>query len=279
MRLPISLFAAAAAAATLCAGAAQAASVEIEDAVLRVTVIPENRADTKVEWVKTHPKLPMQVRSAQGRTIIDGETGRQIRGCRGAGDRTVVHVRGVGDIAYADMPQVVIRTPRDVSLEAEGAVFGAIGRSASVDLSNAGCGDWTIANTEGRLKVSQAGSGNTRAGSAGSARLRIAGSGDVAAAEIRGGLDVNIAGSGDVAVASISGPLEVSVAGSGDVTVGGGRATTMAVSVAGSGDIDFDGVADSLKARIAGSGDVRVKQVRGEVPKTVMGSGNINIGG
>lgn len=277
MRLSISLFAAAA--ATLVAGAAQAASVEIEDAVLRVTVIPENRTDTRVEWVKTHPKLPMQVRTSQGRTVIDGETGRQIRGCRGAGDRTVVHVRGVGDIAYADMPQVVIRTPRDVSLEAEGAVFGAIGRSGSVDLTNAGCGDWTIANTEGRLKVSQAGSGNTRAGAAGSARLRIAGSGDVAAAEIRGGLDVNIAGSGDVAVASVSGPLEVSVAGSGDVTVAGGRATTMSVSVAGSGDIDFDGVADSLKARIAGSGDVHVKQVRGEVSKTVMGSGNINIGG
>ncbi|WP_334161422.1 GIN domain-containing protein [Phenylobacterium sp.] len=277
MRLPISLFAAAA--VTLVAGAAQAASVEIEDAVLRVTVIPENRTDTKVEWVKTHPGLPMQVRTVQGRTVIDGDQGRQIRGCRGAGDRTVVHVRGLGDIAYADMPQVVIRTPRDVSLEAEGAVFGAIGRSGSVELSNAGCGDWTIANTEGRLKVSQAGSGNTRAGSAGSARLRIAGSGDVAAADIRGGLDVNIAGSGDVAVASISGPLEVSVAGSGDVTVGGGRATAMAVSVAGSGDIEFDGVADSLKARIAGSGDVRVKQVTGEVSRTVMGSGNINIGG
>lgn len=277
MRLPISLFAAAA--ATLAAGAAQAASVEIEDAVLRVTVIPENRTDTRVEWVKTHPSLPMEVRSAQGRTVIDGGKGRQIRGCRGAAGQTVVHVRGVGDIAYADMPQVVIRTPRDVSVEAEGAVFGSIGRSASVDLSNAGCGDWTIANVENRLKVSQAGSGSTRAGSAGSARVRIAGSGNVAAAAIRGGLDVDIAGSGDVAVASISGPLEVSVAGSGDVTVAGGRATTMSVSVAGSGDVDFDGVADSLRARIAGSGDVRVKQVTGEVSKTVMGSGDINIGG
>lgn len=277
MRLSISLFAAAA--ATLAAGAAQAASVEIEDAVLRVTVIPENRSDTRVEWVKTHPNLPMEVRTQQGRTVIDGGKGRQIRGCRGTGERTVVHVRGVGDIAYADMPQVVIRTPRDVSLEAEGAVFGAIGRSGSVELSNAGCGDWTIANVEGPLKVSQAGSGNTRTGSAGSARFRIAGSGDVAATQVRGGLDVDIAGSGDVAVASISGPLEVSVAGSGDVKVAGGRATTMAVSVAGSGDIDFDGVADSLKARIAGSGDVHVKQVRGEVSKTVMGSGNINIGG
>ncbi|HEY8616174.1 GIN domain-containing protein [Phenylobacterium sp.] len=276
MRLPIALLAAGAAMMT--AGAAQAAMVEIRDAVARVTVIPENRSDIKVELVRTNPRLPLQIRTVADRTIIDGDLERKIRSCRGAAPNASVEVRGVGEIGWADMPQVVVRTPRDAVVDAEGAVFGSVGRSASLELENAGCGDWTVANVEGRLRVSQAGSGDTRTGTAGSARIRIAGSGDVATAAVRGGLDVNIAGSGNVAAASVSGPLDVSIAGSGDVKVDGGRASVMTVSVAGSGDVDFDGVADSLKARIAGSGDINVKQVRGEISRSVMGSGAIHVG-
>ncbi|WP_374471995.1 GIN domain-containing protein [Phenylobacterium sp.] len=276
MRLPIALVAAGAALAA--AGAAQAASVEIRDAVARVTVIPENRSDVRVEIVRANARVPLQVRTTGERTIIDGDLARRIRNCSGAGQNVRVEVRGVGDIAWADMPQVVIRTPRNVSVDAEGAVFGSVGRSASLELENAGCGDWTVANVEGRMRISQAGSGDTRTGSAGSARIRIAGSGDVATAEVRGGLEVDIAGSGSVGVASISGPLEVEIAGSGDVKVGGGRASAMSVSVAGSGDVDFDGVADSLQARIAGSGDIEVRQVRGNITRTVLGSGAIRVG-
>ncbi|MCR5880776.1 DUF2807 domain-containing protein [Phenylobacterium sp. J367] len=276
MRLQLALFAAAA--ATLAAGAAQAASVEIRDAVARVTVIPENRSDIKVEVVAANPRLPLEVRTLGDRTIIDGNLERRIRSCNGGGDNVRVTVREVGEVPYAQMPQVVIRTPRDVSIDAEGAVYGAVGRSAALELENAGCGDWTVANVEGRLRVSQAGSGDTRTGSAASARLRIAGSGDVSTAEIRGGLDVDIAGSGGVSVVSVAGPLDVSIAGSGDVKIAGGNAGPMSVSIAGSGDVDFDGVADSVKARIAGSGDVHVRQVRGEISKTVMGSGSVHVG-
>jgi hypothetical protein len=275
MRLQIALFTAAAA---LAAGSAQAASVDIKDAVARVTVIPENRRDIKVEIVRANPQLPIQVRSMAGRTIVDGDLDRRIRGCRGGEGRAVVTVRGVGEIGWNDMPQIIIRTPRDVDVDAGGAVFGSVGRSASLELGNAGCGDWTVANVEGAMHISQAGSGDTRTGSAGSARIRIAGSGDVATAEIRGGLNVDIAGSGDVGVAAISGPLDVSVAGSGDVHVAGGRAPRMAVTIAGSGDVAFDGTADSLKARIMGSGDVRVREVRGEVNRMVMGSGGVTVG-
>ena len=59
-------------------------------------------------------------------------------------------MRGVGEVSWADMPQVVIRTPRDVDVDAGGAVCGTVGRSASLELGNAGCGDWTVANVEGR---------------------------------------------------------------------------------------------------------------------------------
>lgn len=276
MRLQLVLLAAA---ATLAAGAAQAASIEVKDAVARVTVVPEARNDIKVEIVRQNPSLPLEIRTLGDRTIVDGDLDRRIRSCRSSGGESWVEVRGVGRVAWADMPQVVIRTPRDVKIETGGAVFGAIGRSASLNLGNSGCGDWTIANVEGDAKVSQAGSGDTRMGASGSLKVRVAGSGDVAAADVRGGLDISIAGSGSASVKSISGPLEVSVAGSGDVSIGGGRATEMKVSVAGSGDIDFRGTADSLRARIAGSGDVHASEVKGEISKSIMGSGSVRIGG
>jgi hypothetical protein len=252
--------------------------VEIEDAVARVTVVPENRSDIKVEVVSPNARLPLSVRTVGDSTIVDGDLGRRIGGCRSSGPTSRVHVRGVGDIGWAEMPQVVVHTPRDVKVETGGAVFGSVGRSTSLELSNAGCGDWTIANVEGAARISQAGSGDTRMGSAGSLKVRVAGSGDVGAGDVRGALDVNIAGSGSARVRSVNGPLEVSIAGSGDVDIGGGQATTMKVSVAGSGDVAFNGSADSLKARIAGSGDIHANEIKGEISKTIVGSGSIHVG-
>lgn len=278
MRLQIALLATLA--ATSAAGAAQAASVEIKDAVARVVVVPEDRRDIKVEIVRPNSRAPLTVRTLGDRTIIDGDLdGRhRIRNCRSSGESSRVDVRGIGSIGWDEMPQVVIHTPRDVHIDTDGAVFGSVGRSASLDLGNAGCGDWTIANVEGAAKVSQAGSGDTRMGSAGALKVSVAGSGDVAAADVRGGLDINIAGSGSAAIRSIAGPLDVSIAGSGDVVIQGGRATSMKVSVAGSGDVDFRGSADSLRARIAGSGDVRAREVKGDVSKMILGSGSVRVG-
>ena len=261
------------------AGAAQAApEIEIKDAVARVTVIPEARNDIKVEFLSTNPKLPLEVRTSGGKVIVDGGLDRKIRSCKGEGTGVRVQVAGLGDVAYADMPQVVVRTPRDVDVEAGGAVYGVVGKSASADLSNAGCGDWIIANVAGELKLSQAGSGDTFAGSAGRAVIHAAGSGDIRTKAINGPLEVSIAGSGDLRAASVKGSLNIKAAGSGDVTVSAGQADAMSVAVAGSGGVDFGGTAQSLKARIAGSGDIRVKEVKGEVSKSIIGSGDVTIG-
>jgi len=279
MRFPLMLLAATATGvAAFTAGGASAASVEVKDAVARVTVIPENRTDVKVEFISTNPKLPLQLRTFGGRTIVDGDLDRKIRDCHGTGDRASVSVRGVGNVGWSEMPQIVIRTPRDVDVDAGGAIWGTVGRSATLALGNAGCGDWTVGNVEGRMRLSQAGSGDTRAGSAGEAKVRVAGSGDTTIADVRGPVQIDIAGSGDVNVASVSGPLEVHVAGSGDVRVASGKATDFDVSVAGSGDVHFGGVAQNLKARIMGSGDVRAREVTGHVSKTIMGSGGVTVG-
>ena len=223
------------------------------------------------------PRLPLEVRTVGGRTIVDGGLRPQDPQLpRRSGEPSRVASRGVGDVAWNDMPQVVIHTPRDVDVAAGGAVFGAVGRSASLELGNAGCGDWTVGQRR-RAPADQPGRLRRHARRRRPAR-RSCGSRAPATSPwptSAAGLDVDIAGSGDVTVASIAGPLDVRVAGSGDVKVAGGQATTMSVSVAGSGDVDFGGVADSLKARIAGSGDVRAREVQRPVSKTVMGSGGV----
>lgn len=262
----------------MAAGGAHAASVEVKDAVARVVVIPEARSDIKVEFLASNARLPLTVRSLGGRVIVDGDLGRRIRSCHSNGNTIRVWVSGVGEVAYEDMPQIVIRTPKDVNIETGGAVFGSVGKSASLDLSNAGCGDWTVANVAGKMKINQAGSGNTVTGTSSEAVLRIAGSGDVRIGGIAGPMTAEMAGSGDVDAVSISGPLNVKIAGSGDVRIAGGHATEMMVSIAGSGDVSLDGVADSLRARIAGSGDVHVKQVNGPISKAIIGSGGVSIG-
>jgi hypothetical protein len=278
MRIAVALGAMLAAAPCACAAAAEAPAVEIKDAVAQVTVIPEARADVRVEILRANPRLPLKVRQGR-RTVIDGGLKpRRIKGCSGSGAGAVAHVAQLGEVPLSQMPHIIVHAPRDVVVSAGGAVYGSVGRATNVTLGNAGCGDWTVANVDQELKVALAGSGGVRAGASAFAKLRTAGSGDISVGEVRGEADVNVAGSGDVRVRSVAGDLAVHVAGSGDVVVQGGRAHAMSASIAGSGSVVFDGVADSLQARIAGSGDVRVRRVRGAVKKTVVGSGVVKVG-
>lgn len=275
----LAVVAAAVSAAALGGAASAAPSVKIKDAVARVVIIPENRSDVKVEFLTTNASLPLEVRREGDDVIVDGNLRmHRINGCNTRAGKTTVRVRGVGEVSYDNIPQVAIRTPLNVKVAAGGAVFGDIGRSDSVELANAGCGDWTIANTRGKLEVSQAGSGDTKAGTAGSAEISIAGSGDVSTQAIAGDLEANIAGSGDVNVASISGKLEGNIAGSGDITVAGGRSRGVEASIMGSGDVTFKGEADSVELSVMGSGDVRIAKVNGPVKKHVAGSGDVIIG-
>ena len=263
---------------SLATAAHAAPSVEVRDAVARVVVTPEARQDVRVDVLTTNPSLPLTIRKEGERVIIDGDLDRAIRACHARGERVSVTVAGVGDVAYADMPQVVIRTPMAVDLKVGGAVFGVVGRSQSLTITNAGCGDWTLANVSGKLDAALAGSGDLRAGSAGAAILKLAGSGDMAARQVSGPLAVDLTGSGDVTVASLTGSsLKVSLAGSGDVDVEAGKVAAMVAAVAGSGDVHFDGEARSLQASIVGSGDIQARRVTGTVTRSVIGSGEIRV--
>jgi hypothetical protein len=262
----------------VCGAASAAATVDIRNAALEVTVIPEARSDVAVTVVKTYGKLPVKVtRDGQG-VRIDGGVNRFGLNCHSGMGWRGVSAWGRGDVRDSDLPRVVIRTPMDVSVRAGGAVFGVIGRGGNIELSNGGCGDWTVADAAGSLRLAQSGSGDLRAGAAGSADVSISGSGDVSLTYVRGGLRALSAGSGDLSAVSVDGPLFVRISGAGDVIAKSGSVTIMDVAVAGSGDVRFGGVAQSLDVAIAGSGDVSAAHVTGLVDKRIAGSGDVTVG-
>ena len=314
---------AAATAALALAGVAHAGEVEIRDAVARVVVIPEDRTDIAVEIEHGSSTLDRLTVTRRGSDIIinGGLSGSAVRNCtsgpanaRQPGEGARVEVRGHGTINVSDAPLVVVRTPRDVDVDAGrsggrsrllgivrggsgGAVFGSIGRGASsIELGNRGCGDWTVANTDGDLDISNSGSGTIRAGTSRTLDLAIGGSGAVRTgatgdAEIAIGgsgsanvasaasTDIRIGGSGDVTLGRITGPdLDIAIGGSGEVTINGGEAANVDIRIGGSGDVRFDGRAGDVNVSVAGSGDVWIAEATGSVNRSIAGSGDVRIG-
>ena len=267
--------------------------VEIRHAVARVAVIVEDRDDVAVEVEQGSSGLPAIRVERNGRDVrIDGGLRRRgvlsggggIRNCRSGpddrqpGEGASVEVRKVGRVNLSDAPLIVIRTPRNVNVDASGAVFGSVGRGASsIDLGHAGCGAWNVANTDGPLSLSIGGSGDIRAGTSSALDISIGGSGSITAGATRG-LDVSIGGSGDVVVARIEGPMDVSIGGSGDVDVRAGTSPEVSVSIAGSGDVTFSGVAGDVDVSLVGGGDVNIARATGSVSRSIVGGGDVNIG-
>jgi len=258
---------------------AQAApTATIEHAVARVTVVLEPRSDIEASLVKANKRFPIWItRTPQG-VEIHGDLDFAAPNCHGPSGHPHVFFWLRGPVGYDDMPRLVIRAPRTATVKAGGAVFGAVGPGDNFTLANSGCGDWTVADQTGTLRINLAGSGDVRAGSVGAAEVHGAGSADVALGVVRDGLSAALSGSGDVSAKAVSGPLHVRLTGSGDVRIPEGMVSDMTVSIAGSGDVRFGGVARSLDARIAGSGDVTVARVTGAISKHIAGSGDVRIG-
>jgi hypothetical protein len=277
MRLATGIICAAAALAA--AGAAAAApSVEIRDAIARVTIVPEDRADVKVEMLTTNAALPLEVRTSGSMTVIDGNLAHRINDCHRNGDHPSAWVRGVGEIRYENMPQIVIHTPRAVSVSTGGAVFGTVGRSASLDLDNSGCSGWTVADVAGDATLHESGAGSVHMGAAGRLALHLSGAGSVHATKVSQGLDATLSGAGGIDIQELDGPVMAHVSGVGHIKAAGGHATTVRASVSGVGGVELGGDAQSLDASISGFGGIRVKAVSGPVSKSVSGGGHVSIG-
>lgn len=276
MRTAIAL--AAAAIGLGAAGAAAAGpSVEIRDAVARVTIVPEDRPDVKVEMLSTNPSLPLEVRTSGSTTVISGNLAHRINDCHGRGEHPSAWVRGVGEIRYDNMPQIVIHTPKAVVVDSNGAIYGAVGRAGSLDMANSGCSGWTVADVSGEAALRESGAGSVKMGSAGKLTLRLSGAGSIHATRVSQ-LDAILSGVGGVNVEELSGPMMAHVSGVGHIKVVQGHATAIHASVSGMGGVDFGGDAQSLDASISGLGNVRVKSVTGQVVKSISGGGHVSIG-
>jgi hypothetical protein len=252
--------------------------VEIRDAVARVTVVPEDRSDIKVEMLTTNGALPLEVRNEGSATVVTGNLAHRISDCHGRGDHPSVRVRGVGEVNWEDMPQVVIHTPKAVVLESNGAVYGVVGRAASLDMENSGCSGWTVADVAGEASLRESGAGSVKMGAAGKLTLRLSGAGSVHATKVSQALDATLSGVGGVNVDELAGSMMAHVSGVGHIKVAQGHATAVHASVSGMGGVDFGGDAQSLDASISGLGNVRIKSVSGQVVKSVSGGGHVSIG-
>jgi hypothetical protein len=267
-------------AVALVAGPAQAElQVLIRGAAARVAVVPQARRDIQVVVLQANSHLPLRIRRMGSRVEILGDVSRQVHNCGAQATPNTISVRGRGLIPMSALPRLVIFTPPDVRLRAGDAVFGVVGRSASVDFTNLGCGNWAIANVRGRLRVDQAGAGETRTGAAASGDLAVAGSGRITTHRLAHGLMAVSSGSGDIDVAEVaSGPVDARIAGTGNINIARGKVGAMTASIAGSGDVKMGGEAQSLKAEVTGTGDVLVAHVSGPITRQTFGAGEVKAG-
>ena len=292
MMRKMSLFLAVSALSLGAASVANAQSVRVENAVVRMIYMPENRSDIAVEITNDNGTLPRLEVTRSGRDVrikggVGGRRGPRISQCRAGrgsdapsqpGQNASVHVAGIGNIALEDAPMVVIRGPLNAEIATGSAVFGTVTPGArNVEISSGGCGDWVVANVQNSAEINIGGSGRTWVGRSEKLEVAIGGSGDVYANQTDN-LEVAIGGSGNVVLQRVNGPVDVAIAGSGDVRIASGDSPEMEVAIAGSGDVTHGGTVGNLSSTIVGSGDIRVAHVTGNSTRTVMGSGRIRIG-
>ncbi|WP_343683924.1 DUF2807 domain-containing protein [Asticcacaulis sp.] len=257
------------------AGAQAATQVELKNMAARVIVTPENRSDVQLTVNYGKADLPKILVTTTGdKLVASGQLRKRSYSC--ARNQTV-RIDGKGAVAVSDLPVVYLRVPMDARVASEGAVYGRIGATKTLEFALGGCGDWTTDTVQGKAELNIGGSGSIRAADAAEAEVAVGGSGDIYLARIKS-LSGAIGGSGSINVAEVAGPVEIAIGGSGDVRIEKGVAPKVDVSIAGSGNVRFGGEAGDVDVSIVGAGDVSVRKVTGRVSRSVMGSGRVHIG-
>lgn len=271
-----------------------ATTVDVRYAAARLQVVPEDRTDIAVEI--TNPgRTPMPEISQEGATLaIDGHLRGRINNCR---ESDSVRLEGYGDFAQADLPQIVIHTPRAVNFSAGGDVSTTVGASQSVDATLSGCGDTQIGDTAGLLRVKVRGVGHAHAGAAHGLEVDLEGTGGVTVGAVTDHANIVTAGTGDVSITSLTGSLQSQDSGVGSLTIDGGQIGDAHVMISGVGNakitapiqslhavimgvgnVDVPASVGDLDAEVMGPGSVHVQAVTGNVQKHVMGPGSVTIG-
>lgn len=258
-----------------------ATGVTVQHAAVVIQVIPENRTDVDVTVSAGTRLAAPTVSIANGRVVIDGGLRNRLRGCRtNMTGVTQVRVEGEGHVPRDQLPRVTIRTPRTLDLTVGGSSFTTVGASNGGRAAFTGCGDATLAASNGTLDLSLTGSGDVRAEAVtGDLEASMTGSGDLEIASATGAASLRITGSGDLTIGTVGGAVDARMTGSGDLQVGDiGAGARLALT--GSGDLETGAVRGSLTAELTGSGGVDVRSVEGAtVALRVTSSGSMNVRG
>ena len=243
-------------------------------------MIPEDRADVKVEMLTTNAALPLEVRTEGGADGHRRRPGHRINDCHTRGDHPArLGPRRRRDPLREHAPDGDPHAQGGRSSQPDGAVYGAVGRAASLDLDNSGCSAWTVADVAGDATLRESGAGSVRMGSAGRLELRLSGAGSVHATQVRQGLDADLSGAGSVNIDDLSGPMDGPRL---RRRARQGRRRAMPAPCTPRSPawarVEFGGDAQSLDASISGFGGIRVKAVSGQVTKSVSGGGHVTVG-
>ena len=251
-----------------------AQGIAVRHAAARLQIIPEDRQDYVIEI--TNPgSTPMPSVEMDGDTVvIDGHVRGRVKDCHDDGG---ARIDGYGDFQMAQLPQIVVHTPREVQVEASGAVRTEIGASRSVKGEFRGCGDAQIADVTGLLELETAGTGNITAGAAQGLEVEMAGTGQVTAGAVTDHAKIATRGTGDVSIASLTGALDGTAAGTGSMTVAGGAISTASLEIFGTGNAHIAAPIQRLEAQIMGPGDVNVTAAVGDLDAEVYGPGSVSV--
>ena len=237
-----------------------------------VTITPEDRQDVSIEITNPgHAPMPTVVRDGED-IVVDGHLANRVDCDEADG----ADLRGYSRVSLADLPQIVVHTPRTLHVDYDGAGLAEIGPSQSLHLEVSGCGGANAADVAEALEVDVRGSGRVQAGAAHSLNADVMGSGGLTTGAIADGAYVSVFGSGSVTVASVTGTLKSGSHGSGDVTVSAGTITNAEFDLFGSGGATVTAPIQRLKASIHGSGDVEVHGAVGDVDASIFGSGSVH---
>ena len=197
-----------------------------------------------------------------------------------------------------DYPKITINAPEDTTLVIRNSIpfliaddlsgadinLNSCGKVTLGDLSHdlsaniSGSADLYLGDVGGNADIKVRGSGDIDMGDANELRLKVSGSGNLDADNLKTA-DISVRGSGDIDLEDINGPLAIDISGSSDVEIGDVLGD-LVHNGRGSGDLNIDSVKGGINVDISGSGDTSIDD--GETPSlkvSVSGSSDFYFGG
>lgn len=284
------------------AGSAEARpTLELRNLRAEVEIIPEERADFAISVDMTAAAALIDKDGAQGEVptvTIRGETARIEANWSTAVPTYYVATNGKGDMDIAaekakahkpqqhpeGLPHIRVKAPANFTVISNSQVFGHIGTSQSLKITDNGRGDWTIGTVAGDVDLKAHGFANFHLAGAGKANFDLfgtanidcgdvqsleadlSGAGDVTVGHVAGKAYIVIGGIGDVIAQSISGWTDVTIMNAGAVRVLGGTLPDLSVrSIDGLGSVDIAGEVTNADISIGTKTRVHLHRVTGKL--------------